>query len=86
MGKSPRIATLSGGFRRSLAVPDVPCAAQPSGLPVPTAGQDGPAVISFGLSLYQNKAPDHQVEGFSFGTPKGNRTPVSAVRGRCPNR
>ena len=26
-------------------------------------------------------------KGFSvFGTPTGNRTPVTAVKGRCPNR
>ncbi len=33
-----------------------------------------------------NKKPAITSWFLNIGTPKGNRTPVTAVKGRCPNR
>ena len=32
------------------------------------------------------KSPRDNLGDLEFGTPTGNRTPVTAVKGRCPNR
>ena len=34
----------------------------------------------------QEKTLFHTETGLKIGTPTGNRTPVTAVKGRCPNR
>ena len=44
------------------------------------------ASLHISINNTQNKNPAKKA-GFSItGTPTGNRTPVTAVKGRCPNR